>query len=403
MNAVGLAFAYLRRRWGQAILSIIVGALGIAAVATAVVGFNALPDAAERSWGGVDLVIGPKGSPLDLVLCCVLHISDPQGLVSESAAMKAASHPLVRVAAPIALGDNVGGWRIVGSTPDILKVYRASLASGEVWTDKLQAVIGATAEKALKLKLGDSFVGSHGLAIGGDVHSQFPYKVVGILKPTGSALDRLVLTDIETVRYIHAKPDADEAAEMSALKNTVNLPDAATAVIASYRSPAAAMLVPRLINNNPSLTAASPSFEIARLMSYLRPLTVAATALGALLVVIAAIGAATGLMATMNTRTKDLALLRALGAGPLSIASVAVAEGVLIASAALLLGAALGASAIRLGAQALEARTGLYLKPHIEINQLIYVIAGTLAAGLVAALVPALRASHTQIEELLQS
>jgi len=81
MTAMTLAFAYLKRRWGQALLSVLVGALGIAAVVTAFAAFDALPDAAERSWGGVDLVVGPKGSPLDLVLCCVLHISDPQGLV----------------------------------------------------------------------------------------------------------------------------------------------------------------------------------------------------------------------------------------------------------------------------------------------------------------------------------
>jgi putative ABC transport system permease protein len=134
MTAFALAFAYLKRRWGQALLSILVGALGIAAVSTALFGFDALPDAAERSWGGVDLVVGPKGSALDLVLCCALHVSDPSGLVSEKAAMAIAHHPLVRVAAPIALGDNVEGWRIAGTTPQILSVYRATLAAGGGWT-----------------------------------------------------------------------------------------------------------------------------------------------------------------------------------------------------------------------------------------------------------------------------
>lgn len=403
MNSLALAFAYLCRRWGQALLSIAVGALGIAAVATAIVGFDALPEAAERSWGGVDLVVGPKGAPLDLVLCCALHISDPQGLVSQSAAMKAVSHPLVRAAAPIALGDNVQGWRIVGTMPNILKIYHARLASGSVWSHPLEAVLGAAAARSLKLKIGDQFIGAHGLAIGGELHSQFPYKVVGILAPTGSTLDRLVLCDIETVRYIHKMHAEDEAAETGLSESTVNLPDAATAIIASYRSPAAAMLVPRLINNDPSLTAASPSFEIARLMSYLRPLIVAATALGALLVTIAAIGAATGLMATMNARTRDLALLRALGAGPAGIASVAVAEALLIASFALILGAGLSALAISVGATSLADRTGLLLEPRIDLDQLAYVVAGTIVAALLAALFPAVRASHTQIEELLQS
>ncbi len=403
MNVIALAFAYLRRRWGQALLSILVGALGIAAVATAFVGLDALPDAAERSWGGVDLVVGPKGSALDLVLCCALHISDPRGLVSEKSAMAAASHPLVRVAAPIALGDSVDGWRIVGTTPKVLWVYRAEIAKGRMWTKPLEAVLGAAAAKALHLKIGDRFIGSHGLEAGGEMHSQFPYTVVGMLAPTGSALDKLVLCDIETVRYIHKTHAEDEVAETGVTETYVNLPDAATAVVASYKSPVAALLVPRLIDANPALSAASPTFEIARVMSYLRPLTVAAAALGILLVSIAAAGAAAGLMATMNARTRDLALLRVLGAGPLSIASVAFAEAALIALAALLVGLALSGILMTWGTDVLADQTGLLLRPQIDIEDVGYLVAGAFVIAAVAALFPAIRAARTPMEELLQS
>jgi|SRR5579862_12365 len=403
MSMIALAFAYLRRRWGQALLSVIVGALGIAAVATAVVGFDALPDAAERSWGGADMVVGPKGSALDLVLCCALHVSDPRGLVSEKAAMAAAHHPLVRIAAPIALGDNVDGWRIVGTTPALLSVYRAQIAQGRVWTKPLEAVLGAGAASVLHLKLGAHFIGAHGLESGGELHSQFPYVVVGVLAPTGSVVDRLVLCDIETVRYIHRKHQEDEAAQTGVAETYVNLPDAATAVVASFRSPVAALLVPRLIEANPTLTAASPSFEIARLMSYLRPLTYAATALGVLLVLIAAAAAAAGLMATMNARTRDLALLRALGAGRSAIALVAFAEAVMIAIAALLLGFALSWTLIGIAGHLLMERTGLLLNPQIDLASVGYLVLGAFAVAIVAALFPAIRAASTQIEELLQS
>ncbi|HTQ14794.1 MAG TPA: FtsX-like permease family protein [Rhizomicrobium sp.] len=403
MNVVELAFAYLRRRWGQALLSILVAALGVAAVSVAFVGLDALPDAAERSWGGVDLVIGPKGSVLDLVLCCALHISDPRGLISEKAAMRAASHPLVRVAAPIALGDNVNGIRIMGTTPAILSVYRAQIASGRVWNKPLEAVLGAQAARTLGFKLGDSFIGAHGLEPGGEMHSQFPYKVVGVLAPTGSVLDRLVLTDIETVRYIHRKHAEDEAAETGVTATYVNLPDAATAVVASYKTPVAALLVPRLIEANPTLSAATPSFEVARVMSYLRPLSLAATALGILLVVIAAAAAAASLTATMNARTRDLALLRALGAGPLAIASVAFAEAAMIALAALIVGLALSAAVIAWGTSLLAEQTGLLLEPQVDPESLSYLVLGAFAVAALAALFPAIRAARTPIEELLQS
>ena len=403
MTVITLAFAYLQRRWGQALLSILVGALGIAAVATAYVGLDALPDAAERSWGGVDLVIGPKGSALDLVLCCVLHISDPRGLVSEKAAMAAASHPLVRVAAPIALGDNVDGWRIVGTTPQLLSVYRADVSQGRMWTKPLEAVLGAQAARSLGFKIGQTFVGAHGLAAGGELHSQFPYRIVGILAPTGSVLDRLVLCDIETVRYIHKMHAEDEAAETGVTETYVNLPDAATAVVASYKTPVAALLLPRLVDASPELTGASPTFEIARVMSYLRPLTYAATAIGLLLVAIAAAGAAAGLMATMNARTRDLALLRTLGASPIALGAVAFAEAAMIALAALILGLGLSAVAIYVGGNVLAEQTGLVIEPSVDLEALLYLTAGALAVALVAALIPAIRAARTPIEEVLQS
>jgi putative ABC transport system permease protein len=405
MSFVALAFAYLRRRWGQAVLSAVVGALGITAIATTLIGFDALPKAAQRAWGGVDLVVGPKGSALDLVLCCALHVADPRGLVSSKTALAAVHHPMVRAAAPIALGDNVNGWRILGSTPAILDVYRAKLAAGVVWTDKLQAVLGAGAARALHLGIGDSFVGAHGLAAGGEEHSQFPYRVVGILEPTGSALDRLVLTDIGTVRYIHAEQAKLEIAEKGSTdeEEIVNLPDAATAVVAAYRLPAAAAFMPRQIDATETLSAASPSFEIARLVSYARPITAALTALGLLLVLVAAVGAAIGLLATMNARTRDLALLRALGAGSGKLALVAFAEAAIIATAAVVLGALLTAGLMDLGQGVLFEGAGLLVRPHIEIGQIVLILAGTVLVTILAASVPAIRATRAQIEELLQS
>jgi putative ABC transport system permease protein len=405
MSFVGLAFAYLRRRPGQALLSVIVGALGFAAVTVAVVGFDALPRAARHAWGGVDLVVGPKGSALDLVLCCALHVSQPRGLVSIRDASAVLANPMVRRSAPIALGDNVSGWRIVGTTPALLDIYRANIAAGAIWTDKLQAVVGASAARALHLRPGDSFVGAHGLADGGEQHEKFPYKVVGILAPTGSAIDRLVLTDIETVRYVHAEQAKAELAERGATDEDgdADHPDAATAVVAAYRLPTAAVSMPRQVDATETLTGASPTFEIARLLSYLRPLTVAATGLGLLLVVIAASAAAVGLMATMNARTRDLALLRALGASRGRIATVAIAEAAMIGGGALALGSLLSFGLLVASRDLLAETTGLTLRPELDVEQIALVLGGTILVVLASAAFPALRATHTQIEELLQS
>jgi putative ABC transport system permease protein len=407
MSFAMLAFAYLRRRWGQAVLSIVVGALGIAAVATAIVGFDALPRAARHAWGGVELVVGPRGSALDLVLCCALHVAEPRGLVSGRAAAEAVANPTVRAAAPIALGDNVQGWRIVGTTPAFLEIYRARFAQGAAWTDKLQAVLGASAARALGLRPGDSFVGAHGLSGGGELHDKFPYKVVGILAPTGSVLDRLVLTDIETVRYVHVEQAKAEKQERGASdedeEGLTKFPDAVTAVVAAYRVPTAAILMQRQIDASEGLSAASPSLEIARLMGYARPLTFAAAAVGLVLTAIAAAGAAVALLAIMNARTRDLALLRALGASRADLATVAFAEAAMIAGSALVLGALLTFGLLALARDDLAEQTGLLLQPELGPAEILLMIGGTILVAILAAAAPAVRAMHADIEELLQS
>jgi putative ABC transport system permease protein len=405
MSFPALAFAYLRRRWGQALLSALVGALGIAAVLTALVGFDALPRAARQAYGGVDLVVGPKGSALDLVLCCALHVADPRGLVSQKEASEAVANPMMRAAAPIGLGDNVQGWRIVGTTPALLEVYHARIASGAMWTDKLQAVAGAFAARALNLKLGDSFVGAHGLAAGGEAHDKFPYKVVGILAPTGTVLDRLVLTDIETVRYVHIAQAKAEKEERGSSDEDVGTlaPGAATAVVAAYRVPTAAILMQREIDSKEGLSAASPSLEIARLLGYARPLTVAAEGFGLLLVAIAAVGAAVGLLTALAGRARDLALLRALGAGRASLAMVVFSEAAMIAAGGLAFGALVSYGLLSLAGDVLSEQTGLLLRPQLGIVEIVAVISGTILVTIVAAALPALRAMHTDIEELLQS
>jgi len=406
MSFPALAFAYLRRRWGQALLSALVGALGIAAVITAIVGFDALPRAARHAYGGVDLVVGPKGSALDLVLCCALHVADPRGLVSQKEASDAVANPMMRAAAPIGLGDNVQGWRIVGTTPALLDIYHAHLAAGAIWNDKLQAVAGALVARTLNLKLGDSFVGAHGLAAGGEMHDKFPYKVVGILAPTGTVLDRLVLTDIETVRYVHveqAKAEKEERGTSDEDEGIASRPGAATAVVAAYRVPTAAILMQRQIDSMEGLSAASPSLEIARLLSYARPLTVAAAGFGLLLVAIAAVGAAVGLLAALAARTRDLALLRALGASRVGLAMVVFSEAAMIAAGGLVFGALIAYGLLSVASDVLSEQTGLLLQPQLDTAQIAAVIGGAILVTIVAAALPALRAMHTDIEELLQS
>jgi putative ABC transport system permease protein len=402
MNVVRLAWAFLSRRWGQALLSVLVGGLGVAAVETVLIAERELPKAAERAFGGVDLVIGPKGSALDLVLCCVLHVADPRGLVPLEAGMALAKTPLVRAAAPLALGDNLHGWRIVGTTPDLLTVYGAHLAQGETWSGPLQAVLGAEVARATHLKIGDNFVGAHGLAAGGEEHAEFPYRVTGILAPSGSALDRLVLASIDTVYEIHRHHEAEEATEQGRAP-PVEAPPAASAILVAFRSPVALASLPRMIDASEQFSAASPALEMARLARAARPVIVGALAVGILFALIAAATAATALAAAMSGRVRDLALLRALGSHPWEIATIAASESAMLALAALLLGLAAVIGFAPLAASLIAEREGLILVVFPTGDDLMLLAAGTLAAALIAACFPALRAARAPIEKVLNA
>lgn len=211
MNLFTLAVAYLRSRLLASVLQVLLLAIGLASIVAMLLVSTQLADRVERDTRGIDLVVGAKGSPLQLVLSSVFHVDSPTGNIPYAEAMKLSRHPLVKKAIPLALGDTWRGYRIVGTEHALVEHYGASLASGRLWSGQMQAVVGAEAARAggaggSPLKLGDTVVGSHGLVDGGAAHDEHPYEVVGILAPTGGVIDRLVLVSVETVWDVHPLP-----------------------------------------------------------------------------------------------------------------------------------------------------------------------------------------------------
>ena len=204
MNSLNLSFAYLRHKALSTVLTIATFAAGVAMIVVLLLVNAQLQNEFTSNLKGIDLVVGAKGSPMQLILSSVFHLDIPTGNIPQEEAEKLSKHPMVKEAIPLALGDNYRGFRIVGTTPAYPAHYQASLQpGGRYWTKEMEAVLGAEVAAKSGLKPGDSFAGSHGLTSGGELHSEFPYTVVGILEPTGSILDRLVLTGRESVWYIH--------------------------------------------------------------------------------------------------------------------------------------------------------------------------------------------------------
>jgi putative ABC transport system permease protein len=217
MNLLTLSGAYLRYNLLNTLLNLLLLALGMGTIVTLLLVSQQLEDRLLRDSRGIDLVVGAKGSPLQLMLSSLYHADVPTGNIPLSEARKLMTHKMVKTAIPLALGDNYHGYRIVGTTKAYPLHYEATLAQGHFWENTLEATLGAEVARQTGLEIGTHFVGAHGLThgtmVGEHIHGEYKYTVTGILKPTGTVIDRLILTDVKTVWEVHNEQHQEENGE----------------------------------------------------------------------------------------------------------------------------------------------------------------------------------------------
>lgn len=400
MSLVRLGLANLRFRRLNNALNVLVLALGVALIVTLLHVGTQIQRRFTQDLAGIDLVVGGKGSPLQLILSSVFHLDIPTSNIPLEEARKIERMPQVKEAIPVALGDNFHGFRIVGTTPGYAKHYDAKLAQGAFWTEPMQAVLGSEVARLSGLQIGQPFVGNHGLGAGGEAHTQFPYAVTGILAPTGTVLDRLVLTDLGSVWNVHEHHhhDADDHDDHDEDEEEAKpgQPREITSLLIHYASPYAAVTMPRLINHTSSLQAASPAMEMARLYSLLGIGTDALRIFGGALMAIAAFGFFVTLFQSVQDRRYDIALMRSLGATRGKLCAVLLMEGLVLGSFGAVLGLALGHAGFYVLARWLEASRHVPLASGFEPAEL-WILAGALLLSLLAAAIPAWMAYRSDV------
>ena len=398
MTTLSLAWRYLWSRPLGAALNLLLLSLGLASITFLLLLGHQLQRAFDRDLAGIDLVVGAKGSPLQLILSGVLHLDVPTGNVPLQAVQALGKNPLVASVIPISLGDSFRGFRIVGTSHAYPAHYQASLAQGSLWQAPMQAVLGASAARAMGLQVGSSFVGSHGLGAGGHTHGDLPYTVTGILAPTGSVLDRLILTDTASVWQVHEKATALDADDQKILEQEREL----TLALLRYRSPLAAVSLPRFINSTTEMQAAAPALEISRLLRMLGVGTEVLRALAGVLLLTAALSVFLALWSAVRERRADLALLRMLGAPPRRVAALLLCEALWLGVLAAVLGVALGQGLLALLGHLLALDQSLLIGGLVWPPELGWVPALALGVSLAAALLPTLGAYRVRVQELLQ-
>ena len=389
MTLAGLSLAYLRARPLASALNLLLLALGAATITVLLLTTEQLENRMTRDERGIDLVVGGKGSPMQLVLSAVFHLDAPTGNIPLADANALAKNRMVKQAIPLALGDSYKGFRIVGSNHEYPALYGARVADGRLWNAPMEATLGAEVAARTKLATGAKFAGAHGLGEGGDEHEKEPYQVVGVLAPTGTVLDRLVLTSIESVWEVH---------EHGA---PANAPREVTALLVRYASPLAAATLPRMVNSGSSLQAASPAYESARLFRMIGVGVDVLRAFGVILMLAAGLSVFIALLNALEERRYDLAIMRMLGATPARLMGLMLLEGCVLALAGGLAGIALGHLLTEaLGAMLRQAQQAAVTGWTWSSSEW-WLLAATLGVGVLAALIPAGLAYRSDVAPVL--
>ena len=429
----------LKYRFLNSFLSIMLTAFGVS-IALLISQFgNHIQNRINLDGQGIDIVVGAKGSPLQLILSSVYHIDIPTGNIAYSQAKKIMSNPQIEESIPLALGDNWRGFRIVGTTTNYIRHYDMSLSTGRYWDQNFEVVVGSS----VNLDIGDEFMGVHGLLEDGSSHEEHKYNVVGILKPSGTVIDRLILTSLNSVLDIHGLHKVDNSFEKNhehqydhehhkeehhdvhehghdkekhksedenhhkhskndkQTNKTNELGSSEiTALLIKTKSPIANINLPRSINRESSLQAANPALEINRLISLFGIGSKSFAILSLILILIASLNIFSGLASNLENRMGDLAVLRAVGFSKKRIFKIIVLEGILVVLIGILLG-------ILIGFLLFSILTHNIFTLHTTNASLIFnldfilIILFVFFAGLIAAIFPAYRGSKISIANQL--
>lgn len=410
MSIWHIAWSYLWSRKLTTSMTIVSVGLSVGLISTV----ETLREETEKSFAeegqAFDMVVGASGSALQLVMSAVYFVDAPTGRINWSDYERLLKEEEVKDAFPVSIGDNCKGYRIIGTEAKLFDFPYGrrehspfELADGRRFEAPMEAVVGAAAAEGAELRIGDEFVGEHGLVAGsgGDEHADTPYTVVGILKRSGTPNDRAIFTDIRSTWMLHAhedeEPDTDEAGAHAGHDHAAHDPGVTT-VLLKLHSPALRFdFVPR-IGRTYNAMAAVPVTVIQKLYEQvLGTARMVLMAIGYLVVVISAFSIMIGLYMSILQRKRDLAVMRALGASRGEIFGSVIIEAFWVTVLGLGAGWLFGTVAcLVIGAQFAQ-RVGLHVAAVTITPDLITAYSAVVLVGLVAGILPAWQAYRTDV------
>ncbi len=410
---VSLSLKSLRNRWPTAALSIFAIAVSVALL----LGVEKIRADARTSFAntisGTDLIVGARSGGIQLLLYSVFRIGNATNNISIGSYREIAGHPQVAWTIPLSLGDSHRGFRVLGTNQDYFRHYRygrkqpLAFTAGQPFEDVFDTVLGADVAKALGYRLGDPIVVSHGLGAAGiSRHRDKPFRVAGILARTGTPVDRTVHVSLEGIEAMHVdwrfgapvpgrRISADKVREMKLR------PKAVTAFLVGLKSRLAIFSLQRKINEfrGEPLLAILPGVTLQELWDLMGTAETALAIISAFVVVTGLLGMLTMLLAGLNERRREMAILRSVGARPAHIFGLFVAEATFLAVAGVVVGLGLLYVAMFLGRPLIDANFGLYINIGFPGPRDVAILALVVAAGFIAGVIPAYQAYRRSLAD----
>lgn len=422
MNTVQLALKNILKNPLNLLMSTILFGLGVGLITFLLLLNDQLKDKFDKNLAGIDLVVGAKGSPLQMILCNMYHIDNPTGNIPIQYALPLLreGHPLIKMAVPLSLGDNYKSYRIVGTNHDFLGLYQGQIRSGKLWKNDLEVTIGNAVAEETGLKLGDTFESAHGLSMDDHVHEGHAFVVTGILEGTGSVLDQLILTNTASIWKVHDHEDEEHEHDEDEHHEHHDHDDAhqhdnsnadlahhpeneITSVLIQFKNKTnfQALNFGRNINENTEMQAASPAIEINRLYNMIGIGTDVLKGLAILIATVSGLFIFILLLKSMRERRYELAIMRVLGAGRMKLFTLIITEGMILALLGYLTGMILGHAGMELVSKFLKddfryVFTGLHW-----MTEEVFILIIAVVLGLIAAFIPAIQAAKTDLNTTL--
>jgi putative ABC transport system permease protein len=408
----------------NALLSIVLLTAGVGIISLLILIQQQFENKFSANLKGVDLVMGAKGSPLQIILSAVYQIDAPTGNIKYQEAKKWMKHPFVKTAIPLAYGDSYMGFNIVGTEHSYIEKQKAQLKEGKLFENNLEVVLGADVAKKSKLKIGDTFFGMHGMESNdeGHKHEEHVYIVVGILQASGKVIDKLILSNIESVWLMHESHEHDEEVKTEEhvhnetcnhnhnhdeeyeeeLEKDFEEDREITAVLFEFKNKLAVIQWPRLVNENTNMQIASPAIEINRLFTLFGIGIETLTYLAWGIMFISFLSIFISLYNILKERTYELALMRISGASRFQLLQLVLIESICLCIVGLLAGIVFSRFALFIISQAAEEQFKLSFNPfEIIWNKELPLIVITLMLGIISALIPAIKAYRINISKVL--